>query len=282
MPFSRKTEVSDADLEALTAYLTSRNRKSHERKVGSNGGGQYRSYSSFAPQNVTLPDRLWPTGRESSPTTRRSRAVFLDRRCLQPSFRARRRRTGRAVHRELPAVRGAALCAAVARGLVAVRIYQRQAAPQGAQVHPRKCGRAPLLRDRRTRGARNVASAATCSKSSMSERPRTALVASASLGMAETAAESCRLAVLPAAEPPPPKRSTGSITRNLLALTLNHLADLDTMSKHDSIVHAAPMSHGSRSLLTAACGSSRANESLPNPADSIPKKFISYWTSPAA
>ncbi len=33
--------------------------------------------------------------------------------------------------------------------------------------------------------------------------------------------------------------------RNLLAMTMNYLADVDSISEHDCIIHAAPLSHGS-------------------------------------
>ena len=40
--------------------------------------------------------------------------------------------------------------------------------------------------------------------------------------------------------------------RNLLLMTLSYYADIDAISPRDSVLHAAPLSHGVRALRAAA------------------------------
>jgi long-chain acyl-CoA synthetase len=74
--------------------------------------------------------------------------------------------------------------------------------------------------------------------------PYERLLESASLGMIDTAADDVAWLFYTSGTTGRPK-GVMITHRNLLALILNYLADLDTIDEHDSIVHAAPMSHGS-------------------------------------
>lgn len=70
-------------------------------------------------------------------------------------------------------------------------------------------------------------------------------------------------------------RSKGAMLshRNLLAMTLAHLADIEPLSEHDSQIHAAPMSHGSGLYIPAAVARG-ARQIVPASGGFDPAEFI--------
>ncbi len=71
-------------------------------------------------------------------------------------------------------------------------------------------------------------------------------------------------------------RSKGAMLsqRNLMAMTLSHLADVESLNEHCSQIHAAPMSHGSGMYIPAyvACG---ARQIVPASGGFEPDEFLS-------
>jgi acyl-CoA synthetase (AMP-forming)/AMP-acid ligase II len=70
-------------------------------------------------------------------------------------------------------------------------------------------------------------------------------------------------------------RSKGAMLsqRNLMALTVSHLADVETLDEHCSQIHAAPMSHGSGMYIPAYVGRG-ARQVIPASGSFEPEEFL--------
>jgi acyl-CoA synthetase (AMP-forming)/AMP-acid ligase II len=75
-------------------------------------------------------------------------------------------------------------------------------------------------------------------------------------------------------------RSKGAMLsqRNLMALTLSHLADVESLDEHCSQIHAAPMSHGSGMYIPAYVARG-ARQVVPSSAGFEPEEFLSLCHS---